>query len=566
MIRPDCAALPIAHRIVLCCGALLLFAGSALYGASADYSHHYYFKERRALTLDTTRLAILDPNPDSLSADRIDDLLENAGFENPSVVPHPFPGWSLFQVSEASGAPRLANPIPPSADPIAAAIALLGSFDSEERYFFAPVFSGDLGPILPTPDILVKFSESLDATTVSTVLQELGMGRMHRQPFGGMKNAYRISTNEHSGIAVMQLASQLAQRPEVVAAEPNMVFPGRGGYVPSDPDFIDSWGLHNIGQFGYTPDVDVDGPEAWDRTLGDPSIGTVIIDTGVQQDHPDLHQLAGHDFTSDGGNGGPVNSCDIHGTAVAGISGSTVDNGLGSAGAAPLAWVISARTFQSIVSSQCDLSWTADYAWTVDALDWALSIGARVTNNSNRYGVESSIVALKYQQTRDLGMIHFASGGNIDPNHPLDHAIWFPAKLLSVNAITAINHDGQRASFSDWGPEAAFTGPGVDLFTTDRTGAAGFTSGDYVFRISGTSFSSPTIAGVAALLLSEASSLDADEVETLLRGSAVDLGAPGWDQYYGWGLPKAGAALQALDLFSDTFESGDLSQWSNTTP
>jgi subtilisin family serine protease len=104
------------------------------------------------------------------------------------------------------------------------------------------------------------------------------------------------------------------------------------------------------------------------------------------------------------------------------------------------------------------------------------------------------------------------------------------------------------------------------LFTTDRTGSDGWTSGDYAPDVWGTSFSSPMIAGVAALLVSEASSLDADEVDALLRSSALDLGAPGWDQIYGWGLPKAAAALEALDRFADSFESGDTSQWSFSSP
>jgi subtilisin family serine protease len=184
-----------------------------------------------------------------------------------------------------------------------------------------------------------------------------------------------------------------------------------------------------------------------------------------------------------------------------------------------------------------------------------------VTNNSNFYGFQSSTIASAYEDTRAAGLIHFASAGN-----SAIQLVEYPASLPSVDAITAIDCTGNRASFSSWGPEVAFTGPGEDLFTTDRVGSAGWTTGDYVSGVSGTSFSSPTIAGVAALLLSDAYSLDADEIDACLRASSVDLGASGWDQFYGWGLPKAAAALDCLDLFSDSFESGDTSSWSSSTP
>ena len=141
------------------------------------------------------------------------------------------------------------------------------------------------------------------------------------------------------------MANELATHPLVIFAEPNMVFTGIGGFIPNDPGFPNCWGIHNTGQFGGTPDMDMDGPEAWDLTTGDASTRVVVIDTGVQQDHPDIHQRSGADVTSDGpGDGGPVNDCDNHGTAVAGCVSAIINNDLGTVGIAPDCQSASVRT------------------------------------------------------------------------------------------------------------------------------------------------------------------------------------------------------------------------------
>ena len=61
----------------------------------------------------------------------------------------------------------------------------------------------------------------------------------------------------------------------------------------------------------------------------------------------------------------------------------------------------------------------------------------------------------------------------------------------------------------------------------------------------GTSFASPYVAGAAALVLSVDPSLSRDQVLTLLESTALDLGEPGFDLSYGWGLIDADAATKA---------------------
>lgn len=383
------------------------------------------------------------------------------------------------------------------------------------------------------------------------------------EPFGGMSQAYKVSTGLTSGLEVLTLANQLAEHPNVRFSEPNMVLGGGDHIIPNDPDFSKSWGLHNTGQEGGPVDLDIDAPEAWDITTGDSSIITVVIDTGVQQNHPDLNQIPGKDFTDDSStDGGPVNRCDNHGTPVSGIISEIFNNSLGTSGAAPHTVIASARTYKSNVPSNqtdpCPGTWTTVIQWTVDALAWAETIGARITNNSNHFNSDHSSIADKYAETRANGMLHFASAGN-DFGGP----VTFPAKLASVNAISALSPNGDLIDLSNFGPEIVYTGPGLNIWTTDRTGTDGATTADYTW-FGGTSAASPGVAGVAALILSWAVNLDVEETEGILAASAMDLGPAGWDEKFGAGLPNARNALDIIAIFDDNFETGDLSQWTNS--
>jgi predicted outer membrane repeat protein len=312
-------------------------------------------------------------------------------------------------------------------------------------------------------------------------------------------------------------ANDLAERPQVRFAEPDGIFSGRGAYTPNDPCFPEGWGIHNTGQGGGIADKDMDGPEGWDVTTGDPCVIVVIFDCGVDQSHPDIHQIPGKDFTGEGGGGGPFKSNDNHGTAVAGCVSAIIDNGLGTVGIAPDCRVFSARVY----STRSDGDWDGEASDMVDALAWAVGIGAKVTNNSNIYFSGSSIIAQKYAETRVNGIIHFASAGNQRKNK-----IGWPASLASVNAITAINRYGSlwfqgTGVGSNWGSGVAFTAPGQDIWTTDISGSTGYNPGDYHLG-TGTSYASPYAAGVAALVLSCNPSLSPEQVEKY-----VDDNAPG---------------------------------------
>jgi subtilisin family serine protease len=493
-------------------------------GSDSDF-HYSYFKERRSLTLDVSRVAVLidaaGGNRGVLPAVEAEELADRP------VDPLALKGWYFAAM----------RPEKASATGIQAVVSRLAQ--PGKSSFASPVFVGrDGGPVVVTPKILVGFRPEVSRAQAEAILAEAGAGTILDRDWANMRGAYRMKSAARDGFTVLDIANALARRSEVLYAEPDFIITGRGNMIPNDTLFGDVWGIHNTGQSGGTIDADMDGPEAWDITTGDPSIKVLILDVGVEQTHPDINQLPGADVTSEGpgGGGGPVNVCDNHGTAVAGCVSATINNALGTVGIAPACKSVSVRF--AISTLDCSGSWNGQSSWTVDALTFGESVGVRVTNNSNSYGgLASAAIEAKYNQTRDNGMVHFASAHN--DGQPVSS---YPASLAAVNSIAALERHGNRAAFSNYGPDLFVSAPGEDVLTTDRTGNAGWVAGDYVFAW-GTSFASPYTAGVAALVLTINPALPASSVESILASSAVDLGVAGWDTDFGWGFVNAHRAI-----------------------
>jgi hypothetical protein len=473
------------------------------------------------LPLDPSRLAILDPGH---SRSEVLSALATEGLVN--IHAWAIPGWWIVDVpaSQQDATETLVDRI----------------VHDGRVAFVSPVHLGaDGGAVFATPDLLVGFAHGEPAARVEAALRELPGFTIVDKHFGAMENAFRLHALAHDARSVVAAAELLAARADVLFAEPDMVFTGHGAQLPNDPLYPDCWALDNTGQLNGTPDVDLDAPEAWQRTRGNPSIITIIIDSGVELAHPDLaaNMVSGADLTSDGpGVGLPVNAFDSHGTPVAGCLVGVFDNNLGGVGVAPDCRAASARTF---ITTLPDGTWTSQSSWTVDALAFAQSIGARITNNSNVYGFSSMAIAQKYLDTWNAGLVHFAATGNAGQS-----AVSYPANIPTVNAVGSLDRNGLLSPTSNTGVGIDFVAPGEDIATTDRVGALGWDiTGDYVFA-SGTSFSAPFAAGVAALLLSVDPTLSSAQVEQLMHASCTDLGAPGYDTTFGYGFVNAFAALQ----------------------
>lgn len=527
----------------ICCLCLLCVAifTTPITSAQPQFRHRF-FKEKQVLKVDTQRIAILQR--DGMNDDVVSAEFTKRGLSSDDKEQLPIQGW---RVARIAGKARQASGVAELVHEMSAGKAFA---------FVSPVFIGaDGGPIIVTPDLLVGFNDGVTPEQAEAALKESGAGTIRDRNWANMKGVFRLRSALATGIEVLNVADALADLPEVRFAEPDMIFTGRGGLIPNDTSFSTLWGVHNTGQSGGVANMDMDGPEAWDMTTGSSSIVVAVLDTGVQPDHPDINQIPGTNTTTDASvTGAPVNTCDNHGTPVAGCISATINNSLGVAGIAPGCRIASARTFISGTAT-CNGSWTSFASWTVESLAWAQRIGARVSNNSNGYGFQSAAIAAKYAETRAAGMVHFASAGNNGTT-----TIGYPASLPDVNAIAALNRTGVLASFSDRGIGLDFSAPGESILSPDRTGSSGYVIGDYA-TMNGTSFASPYAAGVAALVLSVKPSSTAAQVEQILAQSCKDLGATGYDTTFGWGFVNARAAVllarnQATILLTPT-RSGD---------
>lgn len=401
--------------------------------------------------------------------------------------------------------------------------------------FVSPVFLGEGGlPYIPTQDLLVMRTPESNQEVVETLLSSHGV--ILDVDFSGMERVYRVRTTLTDGRAVLALANELAANDMFAFAESDAISWVKPMHIPNDPEFGQQWGLHQ------SNDHDMDLPEAWDISMGSEDIVVVVLDSGIDQNHPDIHQLVGETFTGSSSNGNPSNACDNHGTAVSGCIAATIDNNLGVAGVAPHCWVRAGKIFNELdIFGFCLGFLEFQESWAVNGITWAADSGARVTNSSWGGGSPLSGITNAFNTTRAAGVFHVAAAGNDGST-----TIGWPANLDSLISVAAMSSNGTLASFSTHGNGLFISAPGEGIRTTDRSGGDGYGGGNTT-TIDGTSFASPYTAGVAALLLSVDPTLTPDEIENVLSSTAVDYGSGGYDTTFGHGFINAKAALDAVD-------------------
>jgi len=307
------------------------------------------------------------------------------------------------------------------------------------------------------------------------------------------------------------LAATWAHHPHFKFAEADeMVAPD---FVSNDPYAGSEWHMDKIG-----------ARSAWDFAQGS-GVTIAILDSGVDATHPDLAPriVPGWNFYDN-----TANTADVygHGTKVAGTAAATTNNGIGVSGVAGLSRIMPIR-----------ISDTAGYAyWSTIAqgLTYAADHGARVANISYSAYVSASVRSAA-QYMKDKGGLVFVSSGNTGVADST-------AATSTMIVVGATDANDLRASWSTYGPVVSLSAPGVSIYST--------TVGGGYAAVSGTSFSTPMSAGVAALMMAARPSLSSSQVESLLYSTAVDLGTAGRDPYYGYGRVNAAGAVSAAAAYA----------------
>lgn len=280
--------------------------------------------------------------------------------------------------------------------------------------------------------------------------------------------------------------------------------------APQDePLFDEQWALHNTGQTGGTPDADIDAPTAWSVARGAGAI-VAVIDSGIDDTHPDLSGqiIAEYDTRDDDGDASPAGTTpeEAHATMVASLVAASA-NGIGMTGVAPDASLINIR---ACFAGECR---SLDIA---DGIYRAVDAGADIINLSlGSAGEEDPPLesAIAYARSRNVLVVAAVgnSGQNIDQLG--NGLVMIPAGLPFDNilAVAASDHRDRRPPFSNYGPSGVDVfAPGASVLSADPGDPSGF------YPVSGTSFSSPIAAGVAALLLSSDPGISYHELKARL--------------------------------------------------
>ena len=374
---------------------------------------------------------------------------------------------------------------------------------------------------------LVRFRAGISAAEVASVASRFGDRVLDHYEFvSGL-----IAVTDADGIDEAELAAYRAL-PQVEYAEPNYVInlepefrqpaahPARGEVAlslgnmsngPNDPLFSEQWSLVNTGQREGRPQADIGAARAWARTQGSDRVVIAVLESGVDYTHPDLMnnmwvrpaslapytdaQLGTVDdvngYNAADNTGDPMDE-NGHGTHCAGIIGAEGNNGLGIAG---VNWRVEIMPLKFISRGGYGTTRAA-----IEAINYVIARkrdGVNVRIISASWGSTQRSRALQdaIKRAGEEGILFVAAAGNAGAD--ADRTPHYPASydLPNIISVAAMNRRDELASFSNYGARRVhIAAPGAEVLST-------WLGGQFEEH-SGTSMATPTVAGVAALILS----------------------------------------------------------------
>ncbi|MDL1900812.1 hypothetical protein FBR02_08590, partial [Anaerolineae bacterium CFX9] len=248
---------------------------------------------------------------------------------------------------------------------------------------------------------------------------------------------------------------------------------------PNDTYYSLQWGLPAIGV-----------PQAW-AALPPSPITTIVavIDTGICPSHPDLQGriIAGYDFVDNDNN--PNDPGNGHGCSVAGVIAANIHNAAGIAGAAPNTLIMPVRAL--------DTNGFGSYSNIANAIVYATNNGAHIINLSLGGASPATVLQNAVNYAVSNGVTVVAAAGNTGMP-----GVQYPAAYAPVIAVASVDSNLQPSSFNSTGPEIDVYAPGRDIVTTDS-----FASPVPYSYATGTSFATPHVSAVAALLRAQGQTL-----------------------------------------------------------
>jgi serine protease len=375
-------------------------------------------------------------------------------------------------------------------------------------------------------EILVKFKD--DSRVILT--EETSVLSISRR--GGFR---RLRVPE--GKSIDEMLEQYRADPNVEYAEPNYIY--HAYMTPNDTYYSYQW---------HMPAINVEA--GWDISTGN-GVLVGIIDTGVAYENYSSYQqasdlagtnfVAGYDFVN---NDSHANDDNAHGTHVCGTIAQTTNNNQGCAGVAFNCTIMPIKVLDSGGSG-----YISDIA---DGIYYAADNGCQVINMSLGGSSGSTTLHNAVQYAHNAGVTIVCAAGNAGTSAPQ-----YPASYEECISVSATRYDNTRPSYSSYGSTIDICAPGGDIGVDQngdgygdgvlqQTFAEGYPTDFGYYFYQGTSMASPHVAGTAAIVIAAGGgSMSPSEVRSILQSTATDLGASGWDQYYGYGKVNVYAAALA---------------------
>jgi len=372
------------------------------------------------------------------------------------------------------------------------------------------------------PDhVIVKFKPGYDVDNLMSI-RSAAIDGSRKLPMG------YVLLNITGG--VLDACSEIGQKDFVEVVEPDFIRYLQ--FEPNDP----RWPVQYNLKLSHAA-------EGWDITTGNANVTVAVIDTGVDYNHPELspNLLEGRNFR---GTWESYLDDSGHGTAVCGVIGAVGNNLTGVAGAA---WKVSILPFRACGGEGLICSVSDEVMALEEAIVQKVDIINLSLGGTNPSVMEEEVI----NRAWNSGILIFAAVGNQGKLGKFDDPettqnVAFPAGYKNVCGVSSIVYPlkGDLAyvalsDFSNSGDAVSVTAVGSNVTTTAPTYVAEFsifgTTTDYG-RISGTSFSTPLVSGLAAIIKSKFPNMTNAEIRKRLEDTAWDIGSAGWDDEFGHGL------------------------------
>ena len=332
-----------------------------------------------------------------------------------------------------------------------------------------------------------------------------------------------------------QAIEGLRRNPNVTAVELD------GQVWAIDLELENAWGVEHIG-----------AATVHDSGNKGNGVSVAIIDSGIDYTHTDLdaNYAGGWDFVNDDSD--PQDDYG-HGTHVAGtVAAEDNDDDLSVVGVAPEAMLYALK----VLNADGFGNWSdiiAAVEWCVDPDNPDVDVANLSLGTSLNPG---ALAEAAFANAEAQGLVIVAAAGNSGNPPGRGDSVIYPAKWDSVIAVAATDQSDKRARWSSTGDQVELAAPGVAVYSTWPVGMTTsphdpqpicYYGGCYKYG-SGTSMSSPHVAGTAALVIasgitdSNGDGYINDEVRQRLDETADDLGAVGRDPQFGFGLVDADEA------------------------